>query len=110
MKMKKIENYDDFNSFKNENDGNLRIVKIGAEWCGPCRVMEKIIHEMEENLIENTVFAEIDIENDDMDQVTVEYSIRNIPVLLFFKNGEMVNKHVGSTNAEGIYNMINQYK
>ena len=110
VNVKNIKNCDEFNSFKNENDGNLKIVKVGAGWCGPCRVMAQTIHDLDESKLENVLFAELDIEDDSVDQIAVDYSIRNIPVLLFFKNGELVHKTVGSLNAEGIYNAINQYK
>ena len=108
--IKNIKSYDEFNSFKNDNDGNLKVVKVGAEWCGPCRIMEDVIHNLEDEKINGVLFASVDIEEDGVDQVAVDFSIRNIPVLLFFKDGELVKKSVGSLNNEGIYNLINEFK
>lgn len=110
VNVKEIKSYNEFNSFKDSNDGNLRIIKIGAEWCGPCRVMEDTIHGLDEDKINGVLFGVVNIDDEDMEQVAIDFSIRNIPVLLFFKNSEMVYKNVGSINAEGIYNIINQYK
>ena len=110
VNVKEINSYNEFNSFKGSNNNMLNIVKIGAEWCGPCRMMSDLIHGLDEDKVDGVLFSEIDIEGDGMDAVAVDYSIRNIPVLLFFKNGEMLHKHVGSLNADGIYNLINEYK
>jgi thioredoxin 1 len=110
VNVKEIKSYDEFNSFKNLDDNNLKIVKIGAEWCGPCRVMEETIHGLDENKITGVLFGAVNIDDDNVEQIAIDYSIRNIPVLLFFKNSELVYKNVGSINAETIYNIINEYK
>lgn len=109
VEVRKINTYEDFKSFINVGDG-LKIVKIGAEWCGPCRVMENTIHGLNPDKINGILLGAVDIDEDGMEQVSVDYSVRNIPVLLFFKNGNMVKKEVGVVGADVIYNNIEEYK
>ena len=72
--------------------------------------MEETIHGLDENKITGVLFGTVNIDDDNVEQIAIDYSIRNIPVLLFFKNSELLYKNVGSINAEGIYNIINEYK
>ena len=110
INIKEIKSYNDFNLFKNDDDGNLKIVKVGAEWCGPCRILSDLIHNLDEEKVKGVLFSEINIEDDDMDEIATEYSIKNIPVLLFFKNGNMVNKTVGLINKDEIYSTIDKLR
>lgn len=110
VEIKEIKNQDEFKAFTNANSENVHIIKIGAEWCGPCRQMSSIIHNLEEDKIQNVTFAEIDIEEDGVDEIITEYKVRNIPVILFIKNNELVEKKVGLINANDMYNIIELHK
>jgi thioredoxin 1 len=71
----------------------LVVIDFGAEWCGPCKMLLPIINELAEEFKDKAVIGKVDIdENDDM---AVRYGIRNIPQVLFIKNGELVDKLVG---------------
>ena len=90
IEIKEIKNYEEFNSFKEENKEVLHVVKVGAEWCGPCKMVSKMISNLNQELIGNTMFAEVDIEEEGNDDIVTEFGIRNIPVILVFKDNELV--------------------
>lgn len=106
--IKEINNYDEFNSFKTEN--SFCIIKLGAEWCGPCRTLVNTLNNLDKERINNISIAEVDIENDEVENIITEFSVRNIPVTLFFKDGNLVEKKVGLISANDIYNIIELHK
>ena len=66
------------------------LVDFFATWCGPCRMMAPVIEELAEEYDGKIVVGKCDVEaNDD---VTIEYRVRNIPTILFFKGGEEVSR------------------
>jgi thioredoxin 1 len=88
----------------------LHLVKIGAPWCGPCRQLESILHNLDEEKIGNTVIADVNIDEDDNDDIANEYNVRSIPVTLFIKDNEIVEKYVGSITEADLYNKIEKHK
>ena len=70
------------------------IVDFWAEWCGPCRMIGPYIEEIGKEFEGKAVVVKVNV--DDCPGITGKYSIRNIPTVMFFKNGEMVDKHVGA--------------
>ena len=108
--IREIKNLDDLKSFYNESPESLHIVKIGAPWCGPCRMMADTLHGLDIDKMQGALVADVNIDEDDNDAIATEYGIRNIPVTLFVKNGELVNKTVGALNAIAIYEKIEEFK
>ncbi len=83
---------ENFESLKN---GALPlVVDFWATWCGPCRAIAPIIEELAQEYDGKLVVGKCDVEEND--DLAMEFGIRNIPTLLFFKNGEIVDKHVGA--------------
>ncbi|MCF8308093.1 MAG: thioredoxin [Bacteroidales bacterium] len=70
------------------------ILDLWAEWCGPCRMVGPIVNEIGEEYGEQVIVGKLDVDNNP--QTTAKYGIRNIPTILFFKNGEVVDKQVGA--------------
>jgi thioredoxin 1 len=66
-----------------------------AEWCGPCRVIAPYIKEMGEEFEGKAVIGKVDV--DANPGISVKYGIRNIPTVLFIKNGEVADKQIGAT-------------
>ena len=72
----------------------LVIVDFWAEWCGPCRMVGPIVEELASDYEGKAVIGKVDVDNNP--ETAAKFGIRNIPTLLFFKNGEIVDKQVGA--------------
>ena len=96
----------------NENLSSLKngdkplVVDFWATWCGPCRMVSPIISELAEVYEGKVVIGKCDVEENE--DLAAEYGIRNIPTILFFKGGEVVNKLVGAQAKAKIDEAIQQ--
>ncbi|MBO4895294.1 MAG: thioredoxin [Prevotella sp.] len=79
--------------------GNLPlVVDFWATWCGPCRMVAPIIEELAAKYDGQIVVGKCDVE--DNEDLAAEFGIRNIPTILFFKNGEVVDKLIGAQSKQ----------
>ena len=93
-------------NFASLKGGNLPlVVDFWATWCGPCRMMSPIIAELAEAYDGKVVIGKCDVE--DNEDLAAEFGIRNIPTILFFKNGEVVDKIVGAQQKAKVEEKIN---
>ena len=69
------------------------LVDFWATWCGPCKAIAPIIDELATEFEGKILICKCNI--DECDDVPMDYGIRSVPTLLFFKNGELVDRHVG---------------
>ena len=76
--------------------GKPVVIDFWAEWCGPCRSIAPSVDELAEEYEGKVIIGKYNV--DEGDDISVEYSIRSIPTLLFFKDGKLVDKHVGSAS------------
>ena len=84
-------------NFQEYKNGSLPlVVDLWAPWCGPCRMVGPIISELAEDFDGKIVVGTCDV--DENDDVAIEFGVRNIPTILFFKNGELVDKFVGAAS------------
>ncbi len=72
----------------------LVIIDFWAEWCGPCRMVTPIIEEISEEYDGKVLVAKVDVDSNP--GISSKLGIRNIPTVMFFKDGEMVDKQVGA--------------
>ena len=70
------------------------LVDFWAEWCGPCRMVGPIIEELATEYEGKVNIGKIDV--DENSEVAAQFGIRNIPTILFFKGGQLVDKQVGA--------------
>ncbi len=70
------------------------LVDFWAEWCGPCRMVGPIVEEIGRDYDGKAVVGKLDVDSNP--DVAMRYGIRNIPTILFFKNGEVADKQVGA--------------
>lgn len=70
------------------------IVDFWAEWCGPCRMVAPIIEELAADYEGKAVIGKVNVDNNN--EISAKYGIRNIPTILFLKNGEVMDKQVGA--------------
>ncbi|MDE5948823.1 MAG: thioredoxin [Prevotella sp.] len=83
---------DNFETLKN---GELPlVVDFWATWCGPCRMIAPIVEELAKEYDGKIVVGKCDVEEND--EIAAEFGIRNIPTILYFKGGQMVDKTVGA--------------
>jgi thioredoxin 1 len=88
--------------FDNSNFEELAIksdkvvmIDFWAEWCGPCRMVSPIVEEIaKEYTGDNAVIGKVNV--DENPEISMRFGIRNIPTILFLKNGEVVDKQVGA--------------
>lgn len=69
------------------------LVDFWAEWCGPCRQIAPLVEELSKEYEGKAVIGKVDV--DANSEITVQFGIRNIPTILFFKDGKLADKQVG---------------
>ncbi|MDG1503576.1 MAG: thioredoxin [Flavicella sp.] len=69
------------------------LVDFWATWCGPCRMVGPIIEDLSNDYSGKAVVGKVDVDNNQ--EFAAKYGVRNIPTVLLFKDGEVVDKQVG---------------
>ncbi|MEA1875098.1 MAG: thioredoxin [Bacteroidota bacterium] len=84
------------------------LIDLWAEWCGPCRMLTPIVKEMAEEYEGKAIIGKLDV--DSSPDIAAKYGVRNIPTVLYIKDGELVDKQVGavpkSTLSAKLNNLI----
>ncbi|MDI9337978.1 MAG: thioredoxin [Alphaproteobacteria bacterium] len=74
--------------------GSVAVVDFWAEWCGPCRALTPVINDLAKEYEGKAVVGKLNV--DENPNVSTEYGITSIPAILFFKNGQLVDKQIGA--------------
>jgi len=76
----------------------VAVVDFWAEWCGPCRLVGPVIDELSKDYDGKATIGKVNVDTNP--EVSMKYGVRSIPTILFLKNGEVVDKHVGTATKQ----------
>ena len=76
----------------------LKLLDFYADWCGPCKIMNPVLEEMEKNFQGKIEFQKVDVEADE--QLAGQYDIRSIPTFILVKEGKEVDRRMGAMPKE----------
>jgi thioredoxin 1 len=96
-------------SFKTDvlDSDKLTVVDFWAEWCGPCRAIGPVIEDLSKEYAGKINVGKVNVDHNA--EVSVNYGITSIPAILFFKNGQVVDKLVGAQPKSNFVKKIEQH-
>lgn len=80
--------------------GSVSVVDFWAEWCGPCRLIGPIIDDLSKEYDGKALVGKVNVDNNP--EISSKYGVRSIPTILFIKDGEVVDKHVGTATKAAL--------
>jgi thioredoxin 1 len=96
---------ENFESLKAED--KLVVADFWAEWCGPCKMLGPIIDELSTEYEGKVNIGKVNVE--DEQDLAVQFGVRNIPTVLFIKNGQVVDKQVGAVPKATLIELIEKH-
>ena len=95
------------NNYQEVTNKGLVLVDIWADWCAPCKMVAPIVDELSIEYQGRVTVGKLDADTNK--EILVPLSVRNIPTLLLYKNGEIVDKCVGAATKQKLSEMINKH-
>lgn len=89
------------------DSNKVAVVDFWAEWCGPCKAIAPVIEEISKEFDGKAIVGKVDVDNNP--ETAMKYGIRNIPTILFIKNGQVVDKQVGAVPKANLVAMLNKH-
>lgn len=93
----------EFNDILSNN--RVVVAKFGAQWCSPCKTMEPILESVAEKLEGKVKVVDIDV--DDSPELSTQYRVKNIPTIIYFKDGNAQDKTIGAMSESSLEEHIN---
>ena len=92
------------NNFDTETSQGTCLVDFWATWCGPCRMQAPVLEKLDTELQGSVKICKVDV--DENMSLAAAYGVESIPMLLVFKNGQLVNKSIGFVSQPEIEKLI----
>ena len=86
------------------NSGLPLVVDFSATWCGPCKKVVQALDEIEPDYEGKVIFGKCDV--DECEELSMKYGIRNVPTILFIKDGNVVEKQVGAAAKNALIDKL----
>ncbi len=83
----------------------VTLVDFWAPWCGPCRMIAPVIEELAEDFDGKAKICKVN--TDEEQDIAIQYGIRSIPTILFFKDGQLVDQMIGAAGKQVIADKLN---
>ena len=87
--------------------GGVSVVDFWAEWCGPCRLVGPVIDDLSVEFEGKATIGKVNVDNNP--ETSHKYGVRSIPTILIIKDGEVVDKHVGTATKATLAQKINAH-
>ena len=95
-------------SFNTEIGQGTVVVDFWAPWCGPCKMLAPILDELSAELGDDVKIAKLNV--DENPETASRFGVMSIPTLIFFKDGQPVDKVVGLNSKESLKNIVNKHQ
>lgn len=86
------------------NTNSLVIIKCGADWCGPCKLLKPVLEELESKT--SIKVYDIDVDDEDNSNFVDRFEVKSLPTLLFFRDKNLVSKQVGYMDLRKLCQII----
>lgn len=94
-------------NYNEKTEKGLVVVDFFANWCGPCRIMSPILEEVQKDMGEKVKIYKVDV--DESENLARQFGIMSIPTILIYKDGEIVNKHIGLWMKDSMMEELNEH-
>lgn len=95
-------------NFSEETSQGLVLADFWAEWCGPCKMVAPVLDEINSEMGDQLKIVKLDV--DENQETAGNFGVMSIPTLIFFKDGEVVDKVVGYQPKEALVEVINKHQ
>lgn len=92
------------------NSSSLNVVKLGAGFCGPCRVLEDTLKNLTQEDVDGVLLGEVDVDDEWFEDKAEELGIRGIPVLIAYKDGKELERTVGGISKDKVLEFFGRNK